>query len=189
MLDKMLSFSPKNNVEAYWNYTHACMLTQFVFFHWFINCSLAPQGARRFIIVCLFTSYVTFSMTALCLFTDTVCSDAFLELATACLHTDYVWIWLCQVWLWDTVVYCDSNTVCTLKYYACNGVIVCQISARILEAHQNVAQMSLIEAKMRFIQAWQSLPEFGITHFLAKSVHCLVFTRVFILLCARCNHS
>uniref|UniRef100_A0A3P8PM49 PH domain-containing protein n=1 Tax=Astatotilapia calliptera TaxID=8154 RepID=A0A3P8PM49_ASTCA len=39
---------------------------------------------------------------------------------------------------------------------------------RILEAHQNVAQMSLIEAKMRFIQAWQSLPEFGITHFLAK---------------------
>ncbi|MCJ8736712.1 hypothetical protein PDJAM_G00015650 [Pangasius djambal] len=42
------------------------------------------------------------------------------------------------------------------------------ISARILEAHQNVAQMSLIEAKMRFIQAWQSLPEFGITHFLAK---------------------
>uniref|UniRef100_A0A8C2ETL1 Fermitin family member 2 n=1 Tax=Cyprinus carpio TaxID=7962 RepID=A0A8C2ETL1_CYPCA len=43
-----------------------------------------------------------------------------------------------------------------------------QISARILEAHQNVAQMSLIEAKMRFIQAWQSLPEFGMTHFLAK---------------------
>lgn len=46
--------------------------------------------------------------------------------------------------------------------------VVYQISARILEAHQNVAQMSLIEAKMRFIQAWQSLPEFGITHFLAK---------------------
>uniref|UniRef100_A0A8C1YRP2 Fermitin family member 2 n=1 Tax=Cyprinus carpio TaxID=7962 RepID=A0A8C1YRP2_CYPCA len=43
-----------------------------------------------------------------------------------------------------------------------------QISGRILEAHQNVAQMSLIEAKMRFIQAWQSLPEFGMTHFLAK---------------------
>ncbi|XP_010168940.2 fermitin family homolog 2-like, partial [Antrostomus carolinensis] len=42
------------------------------------------------------------------------------------------------------------------------------ITARILEAHQNVAQMSLIEAKMRFIQAWQSLPEFGITHFIAR---------------------
>lgn len=51
-----------------------------------------------------------------------------------------------------------------------NSLLLCghQISARILEAHQNVAQMSLIEAKMRFIQAWQSLPEFGITHFLAK---------------------
>lgn len=47
-------------------------------------------------------------------------------------------------------------------------LFICQISARILEAHQNVAQMSLIEAKMRFIQAWQSLPEFGMTHFLAK---------------------
>lgn len=45
-----------------------------------------------------------------------------------------------------------------------------QITARILEAHQNVAQMSLIEAKMRFIQAWQSLPEFGITHFNARWV-------------------
>ncbi|OXB74024.1 UNVERIFIED_CONTAM: hypothetical protein H355_011150 [Colinus virginianus] len=43
-----------------------------------------------------------------------------------------------------------------------------QLTARILEAHQNVAQMSLIEAKMRFIQAWQSLPEFGITHFIAR---------------------
>uniref|UniRef100_A0A7N6A4E1 PH domain-containing protein n=1 Tax=Anabas testudineus TaxID=64144 RepID=A0A7N6A4E1_ANATE len=48
------------------------------------------------------------------------------------------------------------------------GYIRDLISARILEAHQNVAQMSLIEAKMRFIQAWQSLPEFGVTHFLAK---------------------
>ncbi|XP_069773106.1 fermitin family homolog 2 isoform X4 [Narcine bancroftii] len=47
-----------------------------------------------------------------------------------------------------------------------------QISARILEAHQNVAQMSLIEAKMRFIQAWQSLPEFGITHFIARFQGC-----------------
>lgn len=53
---------------------------------------------------------------------------------------------------------------------SCNvyDLFIVQISARILEAHQNVAQMSLIEAKMRFIQAWQSLPEFGITHFLAK---------------------
>lgn len=49
-----------------------------------------------------------------------------------------------------------------------NPLVLLKITARILEAHQNVAQMSLIEAKMRFIQAWQSLPEFGMTHFLAK---------------------
>ncbi|XP_074173762.1 fermitin family homolog 1 isoform X1 [Rhinolophus sinicus] len=43
-----------------------------------------------------------------------------------------------------------------------------QLTARILEAHQNVAQMSLVEAKLRFIQAWQSLPEFGVTYYLVR---------------------
>lgn len=37
-----------------------------------------------------------------------------------------------------------------------------------MEAHQNVAQMSLVEAKLRFIQAWQSLPEFGLTYYLVR---------------------
>ncbi|XP_035865467.1 fermitin family homolog 1 isoform X3 [Phyllostomus discolor] len=43
-----------------------------------------------------------------------------------------------------------------------------QLAARIMEAHQNVAQMSLVEAKLRFIQAWQSLPEFGLTYYLVR---------------------
>ncbi|XP_020841281.1 fermitin family homolog 1 [Phascolarctos cinereus] len=43
-----------------------------------------------------------------------------------------------------------------------------QLAARILEAHQNVAQMSLVEAKLRFIQAWQSLPEFGLTYYIVR---------------------
>ncbi|EPY79155.1 fermitin family 1-like protein [Camelus ferus] len=43
-----------------------------------------------------------------------------------------------------------------------------QLAARILEAHQNVAQMLLVEAKLRFIQAWQSLPEFGLTYYLVR---------------------
>ncbi|XP_024895706.1 fermitin family homolog 1 isoform X2 [Pteropus alecto] len=43
-----------------------------------------------------------------------------------------------------------------------------QLAARILEAHQNVSQMSLVEAKLRFIQAWQSLPEFGLTYYLVR---------------------
>ncbi|XP_005991152.1 fermitin family homolog 1 isoform X2 [Latimeria chalumnae] len=42
------------------------------------------------------------------------------------------------------------------------------LAARILEAHQNVAQMPLVEAKLRFIQAWQSLPEFGITYYVVR---------------------
>ncbi|XP_005568444.3 fermitin family homolog 1 isoform X2 [Macaca fascicularis] len=42
------------------------------------------------------------------------------------------------------------------------------LAARILEAHQNVAQMPLVEAKLRFIQAWQSLPEFGLTYYLVR---------------------
>ncbi|XP_078720456.1 fermitin family homolog 2-like isoform X3 [Lampetra fluviatilis] len=55
------------------------------------------------------------------------------------------------------------------KYKAKQTVSVRDLlTARILEAHQNVSHMSLVEAKMRFIQAWQSLPEFGITHFVVR---------------------
>uniref|UniRef100_A0A671U5E8 FERM domain containing kindlin 1 n=1 Tax=Sparus aurata TaxID=8175 RepID=A0A671U5E8_SPAAU len=43
-----------------------------------------------------------------------------------------------------------------------------QLTARILEAHQNIARLSLVEAKMRFIQAWQSLPEFGMNYFIVR---------------------
>ncbi|XP_078412549.1 fermitin family homolog 1 isoform X1 [Cetorhinus maximus] len=43
-----------------------------------------------------------------------------------------------------------------------------QLTTRILEAYQNVTQMALVEAKMRFIQAWQSLPEFGVSYFLVR---------------------
>ncbi|XP_061560858.1 fermitin family homolog 1 [Phycodurus eques] len=43
-----------------------------------------------------------------------------------------------------------------------------QLTARILEAHQNIACLSLIDAKMRFIQAWQSLPEFGINYYIVR---------------------
>ncbi|XP_061097468.1 fermitin family homolog 1 [Conger conger] len=43
-----------------------------------------------------------------------------------------------------------------------------QLTGRILEAHQNIAQLSLMEAKMRFIQAWQSLPEFGVSYYIVR---------------------
>uniref|UniRef100_A0A8C5BUW8 FERM domain containing kindlin 1 n=1 Tax=Gadus morhua TaxID=8049 RepID=A0A8C5BUW8_GADMO len=43
-----------------------------------------------------------------------------------------------------------------------------QLTGRIQEAHQHVARLSLMEAKMRFIQAWQSLPEFGIKYYIVR---------------------
>lgn len=39
---------------------------------------------------------------------------------------------------------------------------------RILEAHANVKNLTSMEAKMKFIQAWQSLPEYGVTLFIIK---------------------
>ena len=43
-----------------------------------------------------------------------------------------------------------------------------QIATRILEAHSNVKAMNLLESKMNYIKAWQSLPEYGITYFIVK---------------------
>lgn len=43
-----------------------------------------------------------------------------------------------------------------------------QATNRILEAHANVRDLSLIESKLKFIQAWQSLPEYGVTLFVIK---------------------
>ncbi|KAK0050702.1 fermitin family 2 [Biomphalaria pfeifferi] len=40
--------------------------------------------------------------------------------------------------------------------------------SKIMEAHASVQEMSLMEAKLAFIKAWQSLPEFGITYFRIK---------------------
>ncbi|XP_030385191.1 unc-112-related protein [Scaptodrosophila lebanonensis] len=39
---------------------------------------------------------------------------------------------------------------------------------RILETHSNVRDLSLLEAKLKYIQAWQSLPDFGVTLFVIK---------------------
>ncbi|XP_021563755.1 fermitin family homolog 3-like [Carlito syrichta] len=43
-----------------------------------------------------------------------------------------------------------------------------QLTPRILEAHQNVAQLALPEAQLRFVQAWQSLPDFGISYVMVR---------------------
>ena len=43
-----------------------------------------------------------------------------------------------------------------------------QIVNRILEAHANVKDLNHIEAKLRYIKAWQALPEYGITLFVVR---------------------
>lgn len=45
---------------------------------------------------------------------------------------------------------------------------VLQLEKRILEAHANVQNLPLMEAKMAFIKAWQSLPDYGISYFIVK---------------------
>ncbi|XP_037500718.1 LOW QUALITY PROTEIN: unc-112-related protein-like [Rhipicephalus sanguineus] len=42
------------------------------------------------------------------------------------------------------------------------------IVQRIVEAHGNVKDLSLVDAKMNFIKAWQALPEFGISLFVVR---------------------
>ncbi|CAF4642392.1 unnamed protein product, partial [Rotaria sp. Silwood2] len=42
------------------------------------------------------------------------------------------------------------------------------LTERILEAHATVSNLDGTEAKLRYLKAWQALPEFGITTFIVK---------------------
>lgn len=39
---------------------------------------------------------------------------------------------------------------------------------RILEAHGNVKDLPLVDAKLQYIRSWQALPDYGIALFLVK---------------------
>jgi len=43
-----------------------------------------------------------------------------------------------------------------------------KLTTRILEAHANVKDLTLTEAKLNYIKAWQSLPEYGVSLFVVK---------------------
>lgn len=43
-----------------------------------------------------------------------------------------------------------------------------QLIQRILEAHANVKDLPLVEAKLNYIKAWQSLPDYGISLFIVR---------------------
>ena len=46
--------------------------------------------------------------------------------------------------------------------------IISQVRQKILESHANVKDLNLLEAKMNFIRAWQSLPEYGVSLFVVR---------------------
>ena len=61
----------------------------------------------------------------------------------------------------DSILQWFSN--CTLDI-----AFLLQLRHKILEAHTNVKDLNLLEAKMNFIKAWQSLPDYGVTLFVAR---------------------
>jgi len=46
--------------------------------------------------------------------------------------------------------------------------IKAKLRQKILESHANVKDLNLLEAKMNFIRAWQSLPEYGVSLFVVR---------------------
>uniref|UniRef100_A0A8C6WRB3 Fermitin family member 1 n=1 Tax=Neogobius melanostomus TaxID=47308 RepID=A0A8C6WRB3_9GOBI len=66
----------------------------------------------------------------------------------------------------------DMNAECFVSPRYAKKHKAKQLTTRLLEAHQNIARLSLMDAKMRFIQAWQSLPEFGINYYIVKFKGC-----------------
>ncbi|XP_072102096.1 fermitin family homolog 3-like [Mobula birostris] len=66
----------------------------------------------------------------------------------------------------------DINTRSLVSHRYQKKYKIKQLTPRILEAYQNIDKLSLMETKMKFIQAWQSLPEFGLSYFVVRFKGC-----------------
>uniref|UniRef100_A0AAY4D7X0 PH domain-containing protein n=1 Tax=Denticeps clupeoides TaxID=299321 RepID=A0AAY4D7X0_9TELE len=62
----------------------------------------------------------------------------------------------------------EMNSECFVSPRYAKKYKMKQLTTKILEAHQNMSSLSLMDAKMRFIEAWQSLPEFGIKYYVVR---------------------
>ena len=60
----------------------------------------------------------------------------------------------------------DVEDYVAMRFMKKRGKNKCR--GKILEAHANVKDLNLIESKMNFIKAWQSLPEYGVSLFVVK---------------------
>ena len=63
------------------------------------------------------------------------------------------------------ILYIYDHDICILYM---NISFFLQLRQKILEAHANVKDLNLLEAKMNFIKAWQSLPDFGVSLFVVR---------------------
>lgn len=61
-----------------------------------------------------------------------------------------------------------SSLTNTLTQWLPAVFLYLQLTPRILEAYQNVAQLSLTAAILKFLQIWQSLPDYGISYFMVR---------------------
>jgi len=55
-----------------------------------------------------------------------------------------------------------------LELYLSLPFSLVQLTPRILEAYQNVAQISLTDAIQKFLQIWQALPDFGLSYIVVR---------------------
>ncbi|XP_075160812.1 unc-112-related protein-like [Haematobia irritans] len=64
----------------------------------------------------------------------------------------------------------DPRSIDTFEYLSPRMLrkLSSKAAQRILEAHANVSKLSLVDAKLKYIQAWQSLPNFGVSLFVIK---------------------
>ena len=56
----------------------------------------------------------------------------------------------------------------SLEYSGHSFSFLFQLRQKILEAHANVKDLNLLEAKVNFIKAWQSLPDYGVSLFVVR---------------------
>lgn len=66
---------------------------------------------------------------------------------------------------------CTLSSVCPdmwLDLMPVTAHLFLQLTPRLLDAYQNVSQLSLVDAILRFLQIWQALPDFGISYVVVR---------------------
>lgn len=76
--------------------------------------------------------------------------------------------WLCFQQLKPLPTLCSQQQKSNYIWNFFTLCLLLQLTPRILDAYQNVAQLSLTDAVMRFLQIWQALPDFGLSYVVVR---------------------